>query len=71
MKIFMVQYVLVVYMLCKLCFRMGPKRVIGPEERERRKIKCKEYRERMKVEDPTWSSRQVERTKVKLLMTFI
>ena len=63
MKIFMLEYVLVVYMLCTLCFRMGPKRIIGPEERERRKIKCKEYRE-MKKQDPQWRAEQVERTKV-------
>lgn len=63
MKIFMLEYVLVVYMLCTLCFRMGPKRIIGPEERERRKIKCKEYRE-IKKQDPQWRAEQVERTKV-------
>jgi hypothetical protein len=42
---------------------MGPKRVIGPEERERRRISCREYR-KLKKADPEWRAREVERTRV-------
>lgn len=42
---------------------MGPKRIIGPEERERRRISCREYRQ-LKKADPEWRAREVQRTRV-------
>lgn len=42
---------------------MGPKRVIGPEERERRRRYQAAYRER-RAEDPAWREAEVQRTRV-------
>ena len=53
----------IIYIFFFTYFRMGPKRYISPEERERRRVKQAEYRARM-MEKPEFRAAEVIRTGV-------